>query len=257
MSLKELKGFRILLVILGSLILWQIAGAVVHKPMLPVPSKVISYLEKNFYSVFLIHGIYSIRRVVLGICLSLGVGIPVGILMGYSTKVDILLSPILYFHYPVPKMALLPIVMLFFGLGESSKLVMIFLITIFTVILQVRDGVKNIPETIFHPLHALGATHFQIIKEIILPGCISSILTSLRVIIGISISVLFFTENFGTEYGLGYLIMDAWMRVNYVEMYGGILVMSLLGVTLFIIIDLLEIILCPWNREKRRNYAGK
>jgi NitT/TauT family transport system permease protein len=96
-------------------------------------------------------------------------------------------------------------------------------------------------------MYSLGANQFQVIKEIIFPAIIPSILTSLRLGIGTAISILFFTENFGTEYGMGYFIMDAWMRISYINMYSGIIILSLLGLTIFITIDFLENILCPWR----------
>jgi len=167
--------------------------------------------------------------------------------MGYFKKIDLILSPIVYFNYPVPKIALLPIVMLIFGLGDSTKIVMIFLITFFPVVVNIRDEVKNIPEEVFYPMYSLGATNYQIAKEIIFPGILKAILTSLRLSIGTAISVLFFTENFGTEYGMGYFIMDSWMRINYIQMYSGILILSIIGLLFFIIIDIAEVIFCPWK----------
>ncbi|MBU3114201.1 ABC transporter permease [Clostridium lacusfryxellense] len=137
--------------------------------------------------------------------------------------------------------------MLIFGLGDFTKIVMIFLITFFPVVVNIKDEVKNIPQEVFYPMYSLGATNLQIIKEIILPGTIKSILTSIRIGIGTAISVLFFTENFGTEYGMGYFIMDSWMRINYIQMYSGILILSLIGLLFFILIDFLEGLLCPWR----------
>ena len=149
--------------------------------------------------------------------------------MGYFKKIDLILSPIIYFSYPIPKIALLPIVMLIFGLGDLTKIVMIFLITFFPVVVNIKDEVKNIPEDVFYTMYSLGATNIQIIKEIVFPGSLKAILTSLRISIGTAISVLFFTENFGTEYGMGYFIMDSWMRINYIQMYSGILILSIIG----------------------------
>lgn len=247
MKIKEYKLINFILALLIIFGLWQAVGVIANKPFFPPPSKIIVNIAKTFTGEIAIHALYSLKRIAIGILITLVLGIPSGILMGYFGKVDSLLSPILYFNYPIPKIALLPIVMLIFGLGDLSKIVMIFLITYFQVVVSIRDEVKNIPEEVYHPMYSLGASNLQIIKEIILPGILETILTSLRISIGTAISILFFTENFGTEYGMGYFIMDSWMRVNYIQMYSGIVVLSVMGLMLFILIDVVENICCPWK----------
>lgn len=247
MRLKEYKGLRLVCTIIFIFLIWQIIAMAVSKPIFPTPLNVFINISKTFQNGMWIHVLYSLRRIIIGILFTLIIGIPLGILMGYFKKIDSILSPILYFNYPVPKIALLPIVMLLFGLGELTKVVMIFLITFFPIVVNIRDEVKSIPKEVFYPMYSLGASKFEIITEIILPGIIPVILTSLRIGIGTAISVLFFTENFGTEYGMGYVIMDSWMRINYIEMYSGILILSIIGLIFFITIDILETILCPWK----------
>ncbi|WP_434630494.1 ABC transporter permease [Thermoanaerobacterium thermosaccharolyticum] len=194
----------------------------------------------------MIHVEYSLFRILMGIALSLIVGVPTGIVMGYFRKVDKLLSPIVYLIYPIPKIALLPVVMLIFGLGEMSKIFMIAVIVVFQVIVSLRDAVKGIPENMYYSIYSLGGSLFQLLREVIIPASLINILTSIRVALGTAISVLFFTETFGTEYGIGYFIMDSWMRVNYLDMYSGIIVLSLMGIVLFSIIDFLEFIFYRW-----------
>lgn len=248
MRLKEYKGISFVYAFVLIFILWQIIGMTLDKAIFPTPLRIIANIGKTFQSQIAIHAIYSLRRIVVGILLTLLVGIPLGILMGHFKKVDSILSPILYFNYPIPKIALLPIVMLLFGLGELTKIIMIFMITFFPVVINIRDEVRNIPEEVLYPMYSLGAGTVQIINEIILPATIPAILTSLRIGIGTAISVLFFTENFGTEYGMGYFIMDSWMRINYIQMYSGILILSSIGLIFFITIDLLEVNICSWDK---------
>ena len=246
MRLKEYKIINFVIAFIIIFSLWQIIAMIINKPLFPPPYAIIINIFRTFNSDISIHVIYSFNRIIVGILFTLIIGVPVGILMGYFKKIDLIFSPIIYFNYPIPKIALLPIVMLIFGLGDLTKIVMIFLITFFPVVVNIRDEVKNIPEDVFYPMYSLGATNFQIIKEIVFPGILKAILTSLRIGIGTAISVLFFTENFGTEYGMGYFIMDSWMRINYIQMYSGILILSIIGLFFFIIIDILEGIFCPW-----------
>ena len=100
----------------------------------------------------------------------------------------------------------------------------------------------------FYPLYTLGASFKDIFCKILWPAVLPNFITALRVAMGTAISVLFFTETFGTKYGMGYFIMDAWLRVNYLDMYAGIIVLSLIGLCLFGILDLCERYFCSWNK---------
>jgi len=242
------KGLRAYLYgIVTFLVLWQALASALILPIIPSPAAVLLTLSQIFFSQIGVHGLFSLWRIVAGVILSVFVGIPIGLCMGYFSRWDRALSPIIYLSYPIPKIALLPIIMLLFGLGELSKILMIFLIIIFQVIVAVRDSVKSIPKETYYPLHSLGAGFDDILREILIPASLPKFLTALRIAMATTISVLFFTETFGTEYGMGFFIMDAWMRVNYLEMYAGIVVLSCIGLVLFGTIDWLEKRLCHWQ----------
>jgi NitT/TauT family transport system permease protein len=228
-------------------LLWYVISTVVNRPIVPPPLGVMINLMSILVSKIMIHGFYSLWRIGAGVFLSIVMGVPIGLCMGYFETWDRFLSPITYLTYPIPKIALLPIVMLGFGLGELSKILMIVLIIIFQVIIAIRDGVKAIPKETYFPLYSLGATYRDIFREIVIPASLPKFLTSLRIAMATAISVLFFTETFGTQYGMGYFIMDAWMRVNYLEMYSGIVVLSVIGLFLFVMIDLIERHTCSWQ----------
>lgn len=229
------------------LILWKLLSLILNLPIVPSPETVFYVLRDIFLSKILVHAAYSIRRVFAGIILSTVLGMPLGLLMGYYRWWDRLLSPVIYFIYPIPKIALLPVVMLLFGLGEVSKVIMIMLIVSSQVIVSSRDAVIKIPRETYYSLYSLGAKPYQIFKKVIIPAVLPELITSIRVALGTAISILFFTETFGTEYGMGYFIMDSWMRVNYPEMYSGIIVLSIMGFGLFALVDFLEKRLCPWK----------
>lgn len=231
----------------GLLGLWQAVAVQVRLPVLPPPVLVLKNLSDIFVSSIAIHGFYSLWRIVAGMALAIFVGVPVGIFMGYFSFCDRLLAPVVYLTYPIPKIALLPILMLLCGLGEWSKILMIFLIVVFQVMIAVRDGIRSIPKETYFPLYSLGAGFFDILREILLYAFLPNFLTAVRVAMATSISVLFFTETFGTQYGMGYFIMDAWLRVNYLEMYSGIIVLSIIGLGLFAVIDFMERKLCHWK----------
>ena len=229
------------------LALWAGMAYLLQMPVIPSPVQVFLRLAAKFPETIAVHAGYSLMRIVLGLFAAVAVGYPVGVLMGYFPRVNRLLAPLLYLTYPVPKIALLPVVMLLFGVGEWSKLILVFLIIVFQVVVAVRDAVAAIPSETYAPLRVLGASFAQIVRHIIVPASLPKFITAVRVAMATAISVLFFTETFGTQYGIGYYIMDAWLRVNYLDMYAGIVVLSAMGLLLFILLDWTERRMCAWN----------
>ncbi|MGP1470147.1 MAG: ABC transporter permease [Schwartzia sp. (in: firmicutes)] len=230
------------------LALWQGLSLAVASPIFPSPIQVGEKLIEVFLPLLAIHAGWSLWRIACGLCLAVFIGFPLGVAMGYSARVNRLLSPLVYVAYPVPKIALLPIVMLACGVGETAKILLIFLILLFQIVVALRDAVRTIPAETFYPLYSLGAPFSFVFREILWPASLPKFLTALRVAMATAISVLFFAETFGTQYGMGYFIMDAWLRVNYLEMYAGIVVLSLMGLFLFGFLDVIERILCRWQK---------
>jgi NitT/TauT family transport system permease protein len=228
-------------------IMWYLAAVILQMRVLPNPLDVYMAFGKLFEKHIMLHILASLWRVFAAIISSFLVGMPFGIIMAYSKSWNSVLNPIVYFTYPIPKTALLPMVMLLFGLGDKSKIIVISLIVIFQIIVGVKDAILNIPPEFYDPLKTLGASKYQVFKFVTLPAILPEAITSLRYAIGISLSILFFIEGFGTRYGIGYFILDSWTRIDYISMYGGIIVVSILGFALFIIADLLEEKLCRWK----------
>jgi NitT/TauT family transport system permease protein len=215
--------------------------------VLPKPTDIYLNIGSIFSDKIYIHVLVSLYRVGYGLIISLFIGILIGLLMAYSKVWNKILNPLVYFTYPIPKTALLPVVMLLFGLGDLSKIFIIVLILVFQIIVAVRDSALNIPSETYNPLRSLGASKLQIFTHITLPAILPELLTSVRLSIGTALSILFFAEGYGTQYGMGYYILDAWSRIDYNEMYAGIIILSLLGFALFILIDIFEETVCSWK----------
>jgi len=232
-------------------ILWFLAACFINSPILPTPLAVYQNLLRLFLEQgMLLHLGHSLFRMFNGLLISILLGLILGLIMAQSPFWNKILNPFIYFTYPIPKIALLPAVMLLSGLGDASKIIMITLIITFQIIINVRDSVKAIPKETYHILLCLGASQEKLFKEVTLPSALSSILSSVRVALGTTLSILFITETYGTRFGMGFYIMDAWMRVNYIDMYGGIVVLSALGFGLFLMIDLVEAIVLQWRKNE-------
>lgn len=229
-------------------IIWYILSEWLQLKALPSPIDVYTDYPKAIGSGIVDHSLASLRRIVISICISLGIALILGLWMGYNKRANKLLGPMIYFSYPIPKLALLPIIMTLFNLGETSKIIIVVLIIVFQLIITIRDAVRNISRENYYVLISFGATSLQKMRHITLPAILPETFSSLRVALGIVTSALFFIETFGTDKGLGFYITDSQMRVDYNQMYFGIIVLSLIGFILFLIIDLLDRIFCRWKR---------
>lgn len=238
---------RLLFVFVCMNVVWYIAFLLMNHSILPSPFAVYKAMFQLGAQDIAINVGYSLFRIFAGVVLALIIGLLIGLLMGRSLTWNKLLDPVVYLTYPVPKIALLPVVMLFFGLGETSKILMIMLILLFQIIISVRDGVKAIPDNTYDVLTSIGASAVQKFWHVTLPGALSVILSTIRISLGTAISVLFFTEIYGTEHGMGFFIMDAWLRLDYPEMYAGIMLFNLVGFILFLLVDFLDYKFMKWR----------
>lgn len=229
---------------------WYILSKNLDIKALPSPTEVYGAYSLALENDIIGHSLASIKRIIVSIGISLIIALILGLVMGYSKRVNKILGPMIYFSYPIPKLALLPIIMVLFDLGETSKIIVVVLIVVFQLIITIRDAVKNIPQENYYVLTSFGATSIQKMKYITLPAILPEILSSLRVALGIATSALFFIETFGTDKGLGYYIMDSQTRVDYAQMYFGILVLSFIGFLFFLLIDFIDKILCSWKDNK-------
>lgn len=228
-------------------LIWLVAYLLTDTTVIPNPLLVYANFGSVLENQMPVHILHSLWRIAAGLVLSLAVGIPAGIIMAYSEKANRILFPLVYFSYPIPKTALLPIAMLVWGMRDGSKIIIMFLIIVFQVIVSVRDAVKSIDPTMYQIVRSAGSNKGQIIWHVTLPAVMPQLLTSIRVSLGAAVSILFFVEGYGTKFGMGYYILDAWSRIDYIDMYIGIITISVIGFALFVLIDFTANRLCKWN----------
>lgn len=248
MESKLNKFIQIIYALIIIHIIWFIFSLVINKSILPSPIRVYKYVPKLLNENIFRHLCYSLSRIFYSLAIASILGMIIGLLMAKSKFWGAILSPIIYLIYPIPKIALLPVIMLLFGLGETSKIILLVIIVVFQIIISVRDTVESIPKELYNSLEVIHASKWQLFINITFPASISALITTLRVALGTSIAILFFTEVYGTEYGLGYLIMDSWNRLNYLEMYSTILVLSGISFLLFLILEIVDKKISKWRK---------
>ncbi|MDA8186514.1 MAG: ABC transporter permease [Dehalococcoidales bacterium] len=245
--MAQRNRLSIILALLAILFVWQVTATLAGIAALPGPGAVASAFVQGLSRDLATHLAISSYRVVLSILLSVALAAPIGLALGQGKRLDRFIAPIIYLTYPVPKIVLLPIILIFLGIGEVSKVFIISIILFFQVLVVVRDASNGVRPELIHSVRSLGAGKVHLFRYVYLPACLPAILTSLRVSTGTAIAVLFFAESFATNSGLGYYIMvEGWGRMAYADMYAGVVAMSLLGLAIYYALDLTEKKLCAW-----------
>lgn len=226
---------------------WALLAWLVHSPVLPGPVEVLRAFIREVPRGLGRHFLVSGWRVIASIALSMALAVPAGLLLGQSPRLNRIFAPIIYILYPIPKIVFLPIILLLLGIGNASKVFIIFLILFFQVLVVVGDQARALRPELIYSVRSLGAGRRALFRFVYLPATIPAALTALRISVGTAIAVLFFAESFATTSGLGYyIIVESWGRLAYPEMYAGVLAMSILGLLLYFIVDLMERRLAPW-----------
>lgn len=241
---------------------WEVLSLALHSLALPGPLPALRALKKSLGEGLLVNVWISTLRVVAALALSVAVAVPVGLYLGRQEQVDLvprrrnwlsrwtprLMPPLIYLTYPVPKVVFLPIVMVLLGIGDIAKAFFIALVVGFQILVTARDAARNVNRGSVLSVQSLGGGEWDIFRHVIWPAALPEIFTALRNGLGTAIAVLFLSETFATNSGIGYFMVDAWSRIAYDEMFAAVIAMGLMGLGLYLILDWLERLACPWRR---------
>ena len=191
----------------------------------------------------------SLNRIVQGFVYGSLVGIALGLLAGAIKWVDDVVDPWVAAIYPIPKSALFPLFLLWFGLGDSSKIVTISVGVLFLVLINTVTGVKSINPLLLKAAQDLGASRAQVFVKVILPGALPNIFTGLRLGIGMALILVFITEIEATKAGLGFLLWEAFQLLDTTRVFVGVVTFGVLGILSSWALQWLERVCCPWARR--------
>jgi len=237
---------------LGLLLIWEIAGRLdsVDVRFFPVPSGIIGMMSEMLMSGELIeHVLISLQRILLGFLLG---GIPailIGITMGISRPVRALLEPLIIATYPIPKSAILPFILLIFGLGEMSKVVMVAIGVFFPIAINATAGVLQIPPIYLDVGRSFKASRWDTFRTIALPGALPFIMTGIKLGAGLALILIAVAEMVGAKSGLGYMIWSAWETFAVAKMYVGLFTIALIGFGISMLLREVERVVIRWKTD--------
>jgi sulfonate transport system permease protein len=235
---------------------WQFAVSVLHVPanQVPSPANVAKALRELISDGQLGTALaVSIRRVALGLLLGVVAGSILAMLSGLTELGERLIDAVMHMSRTMPVLALLPLFVVWFGIGEEAKVLVIAWAVTFPIYINLFAGIKSVDPKLIEAGQVLGLKRLGLIRQVILPGALPQFLTGLRLAMGVAWLVLVAAEEVNATSGLGYLITTAQSLMQTDVIFAALIVYSLLGITSDILVRLIE----RWALAWRSSYVNR
>ncbi len=237
------------------LTVWEIAvlAGVLQPFFFPPPTLIFQTFVKLVGSGELQSDLFpTLGRIFMGFAIGAVPGLILGLSMGWSPKIRLIMDPIISALYPIPKIAILPLVMLVLGIGEISKLVVIGIGSLFLISINSMAGVRNIDRIYFEVAENNGASKLRVFTRVVLPGSLPMIFTGIRLALGMSLLLVVAVEFNTANEGLGVMIWLAWETLRTEILYVGVIICAILGLIFSAALKRIERHIIPWEETLLR-----
>lgn len=232
------------------LVIWEVLVRVglLDARFFPAPSRVLLTLWELVETGELWRDLgASLYRVGVGMLVGSAPALLLGMVMGLSRWIRAALNPMVAAIYPIPKTAILPLIMLIFGLGETAKIVIVATGVFFLVLINTMAGVMHIDPIYFDVGRTFEASRWRMLRTVAIPGALPLIMAGIRLGVGTALILIVVAEFSGARSGVGYMIWNAWQIFAVERMYAGLIVISLLGYLATLLLEEVERLLVPWK----------
>lgn len=252
--LLQASWLRPLLFLVFLTIAWDLAIRIFNIPayQIPKPADVIHTLITDWHSL-LVNSVPTTIATVQGFILSALFGIPIAMLIVGSRTVESYVYPLLVFSQSIPKIAIAPLFVVWFGFGMLPKVLSAFLLGFFPVVVSAVQGFKSVEPDMLDLARAMEANRFQIFRMVRLPHALPAIFSGLKVSITLAVVGAVVGEFVGSNSGLGFILQRSIGNFELPTMFAALVVLSLIGVVLFWILDLIERFAIPWHASQRQD----
>jgi NitT/TauT family transport system permease protein len=189
----------------------------------------------------------TLSRILWGFAFGAVPGVIIGLLMGISPLIRAAVQPLIDATFPVPKIVVLPLFLLIFGLGEASKIAVIAVSVFYLVLINTLTGVLYIPRIYLAVGRNFQASPWLVFRDIALPGALPSIFSGLKTGMGVAMLVIVSAEFLGATSGLGHFVWSAWSVFDVLQMYAGLVIIAALGILTTLGLSILERLLIRWR----------
>jgi len=232
---------------------WLVRSARVSPLFFPAPSAIaLTLLQLLKSDKLAINLAATLSRVFLGFVLGAVPGLILGLIMGWSHRLRVFIDPFIAAAHPVPKIALLPLIMIIFGIGESSKVAIVGMAAFFPMLINAMAGVRQISLIHFEVAENYGASLIKVFTRVVVPGSLPLVLTGARLALNAALLLTIAVELLTAQKGLGVMVWFAWQTLRTEELYASVAVTAALGISFNLLLQRLAVHLVPWQVEREK-----
>jgi ABC-type nitrate/sulfonate/bicarbonate transport system permease component len=251
-SEKSIERLLYLISPLGLLLLWQvlIMAGFGDRRFIPTPSDIaVRFVVLVESGELAMHTAATLWRVVAGFVIGAVPAVAIGLLMAMFRPVRYFFDPLIAALFPIPKVALMPLLLLAFGFGDASKIALVAIAVFFPVIVNTYVGAANIDKIYWDVAKNYGASQFVMFTRVVFFGALPMIFAGLRIALAVSFIVLVAAEFVATKAGIGYLIWNSWELLQVDVMFVGIVTIGIIGLITSVLFQEIERKVIPWKAE--------
>jgi NitT/TauT family transport system permease protein len=238
------------LTMLALFALWELAVRVITIPafILPAPSSIVR-MAFEWKAHIPAHFGVTLYETLVGFALSIGVGVPIAVLIVSSRVLSNTIYPLLLVLQSVPKVALAPLLLIWVGYGELPKILVVFLVCFFPIVIGTAAGLTSVPAEMLDLVRSLSASPAQLFVKVRFPYAMPQIFVGLKVAITLAVIGAVIGEFVGSERGLGYLILVSSSQINTALAFAAMILLSVMSIVLFYLLEWVERLVVPWAQE--------
>jgi NitT/TauT family transport system permease protein len=247
------QNWRIATALLGILVVWEIfvRGAGIKPYILPAPSVVLADLWQKLPTVLAAAG-FTVQPMLIGFAVAVVVGILLALVVAFSPALQDIVYPLIVFLQIVPKIAVAPLFIIWFGYGLMPKILLVFLLSFFPIVVSAVTAFRSVDSDIMDLAKATGAGTWRIFWKVQVPHALPTLFTGIKVAAALSSTAAVVAEFVASDRGLGYLLLEYNGTLNTSMAFAVIMVLSAMGLALYGIVEIAERLMIPWHVSRRR-----
>jgi NitT/TauT family transport system permease protein len=243
-----------IVVLVWALVVWALD---LPEYVVPSPFAVFDRMIEMWSSQLMSATFVTSKETILGFIVAIVVAVPLAVLLTYSRMAERFLYPVMVSSQVIPKVAIAPLFVIWFGFGLTPKVLIAFLIAFFPIVIDTTVGLRSVDPGMLHLARSMGGGELQTFRKVRLPNGLPSFFGGLKVAVTLAVIGAVVGEFVGASDGLGYVLITATGNVDTPLVFASILLMSVIGIVLFALLELVERLATPWHRSRRVEGAGR
>jgi NitT/TauT family transport system permease protein len=242
-----IKQTRAWLVAFALLAVWELSCRLFHIPefILPAPTRIIE-VTWQYRDVLAMHSLQTLMTTLVGFFIAIVVGILLGVAVGSSSAVYDSLYPLLIGFNSIPKVAVVPLIVIWTGIGTIPAIVTAFVISFFPIVVNVATGLASVEPEMRDVLRILGATRYEMLRKVSFPRALPYLFASLKVAITLAFIGSVVSETIASNYGIGFLMLSASSRFQVALVFSGVIIIAIMSIAMFAICIQVERRMVSW-----------